>query len=72
MNRKFPSLVIGAAVLHICVNKACFYDDSLIDLDDIVWKEVWNSEIADLDMIPHCPACHEVLWREVDDGAYNS
>jgi len=66
---RIPSLLTRAAVLHYCLNKDCFYVDSILDLDDIVWKEVWNSEIEDLDMIPHCPSCQEVLYREVNDDA---
>ena len=63
MNR-IPSLLIGAAVLHLCLNDDCFYCDSALDIDELVWKEVWNSEIEDLDPIPHCPSCGEVVWRE--------
>ena len=56
------------AVIHMCLNENCFYFECFLDLEDIVWRELWDSQIEDLAMIPHCPSCNEVLWREVCNG----
>ena len=58
--------LLRSNVTHMCLNKNCFYDQAILDFDDLVWKHLWNSEIEDLDLIPHCPSCDEVLWREID------
>lgn len=52
-------------IAHMCLNADCFYCEAILDIDDLVWKPIWNSEIEDLDLIPHCPSCDEVIWREV-------
>lgn len=61
-----PKLPLLSGVVHMCLNADCFYCEAIMDLDDLVWKEVWSSEYADLEMIPHCPSCGEVIWREYD------
>ena len=62
-----PKLFYSSAVIHMCLNADCFYCESIMDFEDIVWGEAWDSNIEDLTMIPKCPSCDEVLWREVDD-----
>jgi len=55
-------------VLYICLNEACFYVDAVLAVNDCVWKHVWNSDLQDLDLLPHCPSCGELIWRERDDS----
>jgi len=64
-----PKMFYTSVYIHMCLNSDCFYCETILSLSDIVFKETWNSEIEDLDMIPHCPSCGEVLWREVNDNA---
>jgi len=52
----------------MCLNKHCFYADSILDFPDVVLKYVWCRELEDLTLVPHCPSCGEVLWREVNDA----
>ena len=47
-----PKLPLHFGIEHICINDQCFYVDAILSFDDIVWKEVWNSEIKDLDCVP--------------------
>lgn len=47
--------------LYECMNSACFYSETLLKLEEVNWKEQWNSEIEDLDMIPRCPSCNDPL-----------
>lgn len=47
--------------LYECMNSDCFYCATLSRLEEVHWKEVWNSEIEDLDMIPTCPSCNEPM-----------
>ena len=62
-----PKLFYTKSVIHMCLNADCFYFETIFDWDDIVWGEQWDSQIEDLAMIPKCPSCGEVLWREIDD-----
>ena len=59
-------LFYSGSVLHMCLNADCFYCETVLDIDDIVWRETWDRNIEDLAMIPHCPSCNEVLWREMN------
>ena len=38
----------------------------LLNMDDVDWKNFWNSEIDDLDFRCVCPSCHEpmMIWSE--------
>ena len=55
-------------LLYECANPECFYCGSLMDLEDVIWREMWNSEIRDLDVIPFCPSCAEpmMIWSNED------
>ena len=64
-----PKLFYTQSVIHLCLNSDCFYCETVLGLEDIVWKEQWDSQIEDLAMIPQCPSCGDVLWREIDDTA---
>ena len=52
----------------MCLNADCFYCESILDATDCVLKHVWSSEIEDLTLVPHCPSCGDVMWREINDG----
>lgn len=68
-----PKLPLWAGrILFECVNSECFYDGALMDSDDLVWKDVWNSHIGDLELVPCCPSCREfVIYWEEDNGKEN-
>lgn len=51
-------------IVHMCLNADCFYCETILDFHDLVWKDVWSSELEELTPIPYCPACHTVVWRE--------
>ena len=55
-------------VMYECANPDCFYCESMMTFEDVTWKPLWNSEIEDLDLVPHCASCGEpmMIWR--DDG----
>lgn len=55
-----------SGVVHMCLNADCFYCEAILDIDDLVWKSVWSHADEDLTLIPHCPSCGEVIWREID------
>ena len=55
-------------LIYLCLDPECFAFEHVWDLDEIVWKEQWSSEIEDLTPVPYCPHCDTVLWREVNDG----
>jgi len=57
-----------SAYVHMCLNEDCFYCETILDFPDVVLKHVWDSNLEDLTLIPHCPSCDEVLWREVNDA----
>ena len=50
--------------LYWCVNPDCFYDQSIIEFEDILWREAWNSDLEDVVPIAMCPACATNLWGE--------
>ena len=52
------------SIYYWCLNDKCFYVDTRIKLNDISWREVWNSDVHDLDMVPYCPSCNEPLWGD--------
>ena len=68
--------------LYECLNPMCFYCETLLKTDEVVWKEVWDSDFEDLVMRPRCPSCSEAMafWdydteaemlrdeKEVSDG----
>lgn len=55
-------------VVYMCLNAECFYCETIMDVNDLVWKETWDSNIEDLAAYPTCPSCGEVSWREVHDN----
>ena len=44
-----PKLPLSVGVLYECLNPKCFYEGSLMGLDDVEWKHFWNKEVDDLD-----------------------
>ena len=63
-----PLLFRTNEVQYLCLNDNCFYVESILAFADVVWREVWDSSLHDLAMIPHCPSCNEVMWREEIDA----
>ena len=51
--------------IHMCLNADCFYCETILDVTECVLKDVWDSNYEELVLIPHCPSCGEVMWREV-------
>ena len=51
-------------VMYECGNPDCFYVGSLLTLEDVSWRDVWNSNLQDLDLIPICPSCADpmMIW----------
>ena len=63
-----PKLPLGMKTLYYeCVNPECYYVGALVDFEDVVWRDCWNSEIGDLDLVPHCASCGEpvIFWEDV-------
>ena len=63
---KQPLLPLNVGLLYECANPECFYCESLLSLEDVVWKHYWNSEIGDLDLRSVCPSCGEpmMIWED--------
>lgn len=57
-----------SGLLFECANEDCFFCGSLLPMDEVVWKDFWNSTIADLDVRPVCPSCEEPMmhWESED------
>ena len=53
-------------VLHMCLNTDCFYCETIMGVDELVWKDAWDSDLGILTPVPYCPSCGEVIWREVE------
>ena len=63
-------------IAYTCVNADCFYCETWLDFEDVVYKSMWSSEIGDVLEVAHCPSClqpmiHEYVEKnaEVHDGA---
>ena len=66
-----PKLPLSAGLLYECANPDCFYCGSLLDLEDVVWKDYWDSSIEDLSVRATCPSCSDpmMIWSD-DDGTF--
>jgi len=65
MQGKLP---LSRTLNYECANPDCYYCGTILWLDDVVWKEIWNSEIHDLDCVAHCPSCVQpmMIWEDED------
>jgi len=63
----------GIGLLFECANSECFYCGTLLNFIDCSFKDVWNSEIGDLDLVVICPSCREPLmvWED-NDGTHET
>ena len=52
-----------------CVNPQCFYNETELGYDDVVFRDMWVSDVQNVELVPHCPSCMEemIFWRH-DDG----
>jgi len=57
-----------APYVEYCVNPDCFYDGIFLDLEERIYKAVWDSNLETLVQISHCPSCGEALWGEKIDA----
>ena len=57
----------SGSVDHFCLNADCFYCETILDVNDLVVKEVWNSDLGMMDAIGFCPSCDEPVWGERND-----
>ena len=48
-------------MLHYCLNNDCFYVETLLGVNDCVWKETWSNEVHDLILVAYCPSCNEPM-----------
>ena len=48
-------------MLHYCLNPHCFYVETLLGVDDVVWKDRWHSDLKELLPVAHCPSCNEPM-----------
>jgi len=62
----FPMSRRDGRVVHMCLNSNCFYCETIMSVNDLVWKEIWDHSLESIEMIPHCPSCGEVIWREME------
>lgn len=62
------NLPLNVGLLYECMNPDCFYDGTLLRMDDVVWKHYWDSRAEDLLVRSVCPSCHEpmAIWDEGD------
>ena len=64
----------------ICVNDRCFYNETILRLEDLTWTHRWNNALETLDVVGLCPSCqtecerHELadldtIQRRLSDGS---
>jgi len=63
-----PKLPLSDSLLYECANPECFYVGALMTMDDVTWKDVWDSHLQDLTLIAHCPSCSDpmIIWSDDD------
>lgn len=63
-----PKLPLDVGLYYECANPDCFYLGALLDMEDVVWKHYWNSDIGDLDLRSVCPSCDNpmMIWSDND------
>lgn len=65
--RAYQLYLWKSAHYYECVNPQCFYNEAQFNHTEVVWKDMWNSDLGDLDMIPYCPSCQqEVIFWQLD------
>lgn len=55
-------------VLYECCEKQCFYFETLMKTDEVVWKHRWCKQSEDLLLQPFCPSCETQLERYIQDA----
>jgi len=62
--------LLNAGLLYECANPDCFHVGTLLTLDEVDWKDFWNSEIEDLDLRSVCPSCKQpmMIWDGEENG----
>jgi hypothetical protein len=60
-------LPIGRLVYE-CANPECFFCESLLPMEEVVWKDYWNSTLKDLDVRPACPSCEQPMMSWEDEN----
>jgi len=63
------NLPLKAGLLYECANPECFYCGTLLNLNEVDWKDFWNSQIENLDLRATCPSCAEpmMIWDGEDE-----
>jgi len=56
--------------LYCCGNPQCFYNQTLLNHRESVWKNRWNGEA--LILVPFCPSCECQLEDYEDPDAQNN
>jgi len=67
--------LLNHRVVYYCVNPKCFYEETILDFNDIVWKDRWCKDAGDLQLFAHCPSCGENLYGEsegLDSSDYDN
>lgn len=67
MTMPIPNLVRRTG--YMCLNNNCFYCETYLGFDDVVFKSAWSSDLEDVIPLPHCPSCDEnMITEDIDDG----
>lgn len=55
-------------VLYECVNRECYFHETLMKWSEVEVKERWSHQHEDLIVVPICPACHDECeeWSDQD------
>jgi len=53
--------------LYNCENSQCFYNSTLLNHREVIWKNRWTGEA--LELLPFCPSCECQLVDYEDPDA---
>ena len=59
-------LPLNVGLLYECANPNCFYEGSLLDMENVDWKEYWCHESEDFQLRSVCRSCGNpmMIWSD--------
>jgi len=57
-------------LLYQCVNKPCFYYDTLMVVSETSYRTEWCPLAEDVLDFPACPSCNSLLEEYTEDGTF--